>query len=91
MLKHIFLVNCMGKYETDEKFRRTKVPKFRLGAEHVFRRKILSAEISKAEHCGANERNEPQVERVLLAGRLGCYFKPLGGIWGFNSRKVLKM
>ena len=45
MLKHIFLVNRDEKVCPMKKFRRTKLPKFRLGAENFVHRKILSAEI----------------------------------------------
>ena len=34
MLKHIFLVNCMGNKRPMKKFRRTKLPKFPIVAEN---------------------------------------------------------
>ena len=43
MLKHIFILNCVGNNKTDEKIRWTKLPKIPLGAENFVRRKILSA------------------------------------------------
>ena len=45
MLKHICRVKCMKEKETDEKFCRSKLPKFQVGTDHFVRRKMLSAEI----------------------------------------------
>ena len=70
---YIYIYTLSDKNSADKNFRRTKVPKFRVGAENFVRRKVLSAENFVRRKCfwmtfgGQNCRNFDLVPKILSA------------------------